>query len=252
MGKRSSRGLIALVAAAAALVASQAAVGSAQAATTVAVAPASSTCCISNPFGETNIWAPTTVFVYKDIPAFSLRPGDTIDFDLTSTNDIDIQLQIDLAPATTNGGNQNAGSFTQVVPNSQLPASPRGDTVAGDYELRFTATAPFDFPGGGLLIRFSHPGGAFAGDLDAGGSGVAPYAGPSDSSGHFVEEEIRDPDGVYPWTGDTYPFISGFRLDIADVPPTPPAGPGTPRKNCKKRHHRSVVSAKKKCKKKRR
>ena len=227
----------------AALIGGQAAIGSAQAATTVNVNPATpGNDSQSAPFGESDVWAPYTVWIYKNVPSFSLQPGDTVSFDLSSLNNVDIQLQIDMAAATVNGGDQNAGSFTQVVPNTQVPANPRGNTVTGDYELTFTATAPFNFAGGGLLIRFGHAAGAFATDADGLGSGVLQNdALSTDASGNFVARTLRDADGVWPWTGDEYlGSIGGFRLVIADVPATttPPSTSTTAptKKKCKKKH----------------
>ena len=254
--RRSTRGLIAIAATVAALIGGQVAMGSAQAATTVNVNPATpGNDGQSAPFGESDVWAPYTVWIYKNVPSFSLQPGDTVSFDLSSLNNVDIQLQIDMAAATVNGGDQNAGSFTQVVPNTQVPANPRGNTVTGDYELTFTATAPFNFAGGGLLIRFGHAAGAFATDADGLGSGVLQNdALSTDASGNFVARTLRDADGVWPWTGDEYlGSIGGFRLVIADVPATPPPAPSATaptKKKCKKKH-RSAAAAKK-CKKKRR
>jgi hypothetical protein len=254
MSRDRSRGVIALVAAAVALVAGQAAIGSAQAASTVTVAPTSPTMGIqSAPFGESDVWDPYMAWAYKNIPAFSLKSGDTVSFDLTEQNDVDIQLQIAMAPTTTNGGDVNSGSFTQIVPNTQVPADPRGNSTLGDYELTFTAQAPFNFSGGGLLIRFGNPGGAFATDSNTagiGGSGNVALA--TDSSGNFVGREVRDADGAAPWTGDPYADgIGGFRLNIADVPAPPASAPtATPKKKCKKKHKRAASA--KKCKKKRR
>jgi hypothetical protein len=237
------------------LIAGQAAIGPAQAATTVSVTPTSPVAPIyGTPFGESETWAPSNVWVYKNVPAFNLKAGDTLAFDLTAQNNVDIQLDIAMAPTTTNGGDLNATGFTQVVRNTQIPANPMGNTTTGDYELTFTAQAPFAFPGGGLLIRFGNPGGAFATDVNDPGSPVeGNTAQPSDPSGQFVERIVRDADGVAPWTGDTYldGGIGGFRLNIADVPPAPPP-PTTPKKKkCKKKKHHRAFAAKK-CKKKRR
>ena len=246
-----------MLAALLAIVIGQATIESAQAASTVSVVPTSPVPTIyGTPFGESESWDPYSAWVYKDVPAFSLKAGDTLAFDLTAQNNFDIQLDIALAPTTTNGGDVNAAAFTQVVPNTQIPANPRGNTTTGDYELTFTAQAPFSFPGGGLLIRFGNPGGAFATDPNDPGSPVeGNTAQPSDPSGQFVERIVRDLDGAAPWTGDTYVDggIGGFRLNIADVPPAPPASAptATPKKKCKKKHKRAAVSAKK-CKKKRR
>jgi hypothetical protein len=255
MSRDRSRGVIALVVAAFALVAGQAAIGSAQAASTVTVTPTSPTLTpYTSPFGESQSWAAYMVWVYKNVPAFALKPGDTVAFDLSAQNDVDIQLEIAMAAATTNGGNQNATPFTQIIPNTQTPSNPRGNTTFGDYELTFTATAPFNFSGGGLLIRFGSPGGAFATDPnDPGATVLANNALPTDPSGYFVERDVRDIDGSAPWTGDVYlDGIGGFRLNIADAPPAPPASAPTetPKKKCKKKHKRAASA--KKCKRKRR
>lgn len=255
--RRSIRGLIALMAAAVALMVGQAETGSAQAASTVTVTPTSPTLGVqSAPFGESDIWIAYMAWAYKNVPAFNLKAGDTVAFDLTEQNDVDIQLQIAMAPTTTNGGDLNSGPFTQIVPNTQIPANPRGNSTLGDYELTFTAQAPFNFPGGGLLIRFGNPGGAFASDSTAtgiGGSGNVALA--TDPSGYFVGREVRDADGAAPWTGDPYSDgVGGFRLNIADVPPTPPASTPTaiPKRKCKKKNRRADAVVAKKCKKKRR
>jgi hypothetical protein len=257
-----SRGFIALVATAVALAGGQAMIGSAGAASTVTVTPTSPTMTpYTSPFGESETWGAYMVWVYKNVPAFALKPGDSVAFDLSAQNDVDIQLQIAMAPATTNGGNQNGTPFTQIIPNTQTPANPRGNTTFGDYELTFTAAAPFNFSGGGLLIRFGSPAGAFATDPnDPGATVLANNALPTDPSGYFVERDVRDIDGTAPWTGDAYfDGIGGFRLNIADVqlPPTStplPAPPYVqtpltpPKKKCKKKHKRAAAA--KKCKKK--
>lgn len=256
MGRDRSRGVIAFVAAVVALVGGQAAIGSAEAATTVSVTPASPTMtAYGSPFGESESWDPYMAFVYKNVPAFSLKPGDTIAFDLSHQNDVDIQLQIAMAGTTTNGGDVNAAPFTEIVPSSQVPLNPKGNTTFGDYELTFAAQAPFSFPGGGLLIRFGNPSGAFAADPNAPGSGVLENnALPTDPSGYFVRRDVRDGDGSAPWDDPKYDNgVGGFRLNIADVP-APPATAATTapeKKKCKKKKHKRAASAKK-CKKKRR
>jgi hypothetical protein len=257
-----SRGFIALVATAVALAGGQAMIGSAGAASTVTVTPTSPTMTpYTSPFGESETWDAYMVWIYKNVPAFDLKTGDKVSFDLSAQNDVDVQLQIAMAPATTNGGDQNSGPFTQIVPNTQVPANPRGNTTFGDYELTFTATAPFNFSGGGLLIRFGSPGGAFATDLNDPDAGVlANNALSTDPSGYFVERDVRDGDGVFPWTNDEYlDGIGGFRVNIADAPvpptstgpaPTPalPTAPAPSKKKCKKKHKRAAAA--KKCKKK--
>jgi hypothetical protein len=230
------------------------AVASVQAASTVTVTPTSPTMGIQvAPFGASDVWAAYIAWAYKNVPAFNLKAGDTVAFDLSEQNDVDIQLQIAMAPTTTNGGDVNSGPFTQIVPNTQIPANPRGNSTFGDYELTFTAQAPFNFPGGGLLIRFGNPGGAFASDSNltgVGGSGNVALA--TDPSGYFVGRDLRDADGAAPWTGDFYADgVGGFRLNIADLTPPTASSPTTaPKRKCKKKHKRAAVVAKK-CKKKR-
>jgi hypothetical protein len=199
-------------------------------------------------------WTPYLGFVYKDIPPFQLNTGDTLAFDLGVPNDVNIQMDIAMAPTLTNGGDQPAAAFTNIVGNTQTPANPVGNAVVGDYELGFKAEAPFSFSGGGLIIRFSNPSASFAlGTCTGQAAGGAPG---TDTSGFFVERFAPDANGAYPWDNvSTAPgsTIAQFRL----TPPAPgppaaqPAGPTGQRaaalKKCaKKRSH----TAKKKCKKK--
>ncbi len=124
--------------------------------------------------------------------------------------------------------------------------------MIGDYELQFTSQAPFNFSGGGLIIRFSSPGGAFASDLQQDQTLINDANG-TDSSGFFVKRFFNDADGLPPYGDSDTQGIGGFRLTLLDVPPTPPSGPSTtlPKKKCKKHKKRSAAAAKK-CKKKRR
>src|SRR4029077_14191056 len=89
----------------------------------VVVTPTSPTLGIqSAPFGTSEIWPAYMAWAYQDVPAFNLKAGDTVAFDLTEQNDVDIQLQIAMAPTTTNGGDVNSGPFTEIVPKTQIPA----------------------------------------------------------------------------------------------------------------------------------
>lgn len=244
-----NRGRIAGLALAAllAVVIGQVAIGSAQA-KTITVNPAAPSGNNSFPFGRGDLWTPQMGFVYKNIPAFDLKPGETIAFDLGAQNEVDIQLQIDMAATTVNGGDL-PGAYTTVVPNTQVPLNPRGNAVMGDYELQFTAQAPFNFAGGGMIIRFSNPGGAYASDSASAIPTMLNIADGSDASGFFVERFYGDADGLPPYSLSDPGSIPGFRLSIADVP-VPPAST-TKRKKCKrKKHKRSASIAKKKCKKK--
>jgi hypothetical protein len=166
-----------------------------------------------NPGDPTDVWTPYFGFVYKNIPPFDLKRGDTLAFDLGSPNtDHDIQVDIAMAPAS-NGTDVNTAPFTKVVPNTQTPLSPRGNDVVGDYELAFIAQAGFNFAGGGLIIRISNPGPAFAGDETCDDALVGANSG-ADPSGFFVSRVFTDPDGVSPWAqGDEGP-IGQFRLTL--------------------------------------
>src|SRR5690349_2582744 len=190
------------------------AVGSAASPKTVTVAaaePSTENCWFlyeaSNPGDD---WRPYAGWVYRDVPPFQLKVGDTLAFDTGTTNDHDTQVDIALARTAVNGGDQNAQPFTTVVNNSQTPHNPRGDDVEGDYEMTFTAQAAFDFPGGGLIIRISNPGPAFLPDQTCDGQLVG--NDPSDSGGRFVERVFNDVDGVAPWDGIDDGPLAQFRL----------------------------------------
>jgi hypothetical protein len=158
-------------------------------------------------------WGPNFAFVYKNIPAFALRPDDVVAFDLDAPNDTDIRMDVAMAPTTANGNDVNSGPFTTVATNAEPPANPRGDSTLSNYELRWTASSAFDFPGGGLLIRFSNATSAFASDTtcDAtlGGANSA-----ADASGFFVGRRHSDLDGVSPWDSGDDGAIGQFRLAL--------------------------------------
>jgi hypothetical protein len=210
------------------------------------------------PFGRGIGWTPYAGFVYKNLPAFQLKTGDTIGFDLGAMNDADIQLEIALAAATVNGGDIPAQPFTTVVTNTQTPLNPRGDTTPGTFELRFTAQAPFNFAGGGLIIRFSSPSASYATDMTC-----TPVefelVSASDASGFFVERFYQDTDGASPWSNTEPGPIVPVQFTLADLPVTGVTGVTGPTgqraaalKKCKKKAHRNHWTKKKlrKCKKK--
>ena len=245
---------VVLLAATAMLVVGQATVASAGAAQTVTVAPTGSPD-LGNcyPFGRANPgqWEPFMGFVYMNVPAFQLKTGDVIAFDTDHVNDADPQLQIELAATTANGGDTPALPYTTVVTNTQTPANPTGDTTVGNFELRFTAQAPFSFEGGGLIIRFSNPSASYQTDATCTGDLVGAPA--SDPSGKFVKRFYADTDGLPPYPNFDMADIGAFQLTIADVPssPSPPSQP-VAKKKCKKHKHHAAASAKKHCKKKKR
>jgi hypothetical protein len=175
------------------------------------------------PFGQGGPgedWTPYFAFFYKNIPAFKLKKGDRLAFDLGAPNiedpSSDIQMDIAMAPTTTNGGHEESRPFKTIVRNTQTPRNPRGDSIVGNFELSFKATPKktFRFPGGGLIIRFSNPSAAYRADdtCDA----VLVGTSGSDPSGFFVgRTDPPDEDGVAPWdvpqSGDT----GGFQIEKA-------------------------------------
>jgi hypothetical protein len=180
-------------------------------AATVTVAPKSTDSSNCLPFGS-GAWAPNAGFIYKNIPAFTLARGDTIAFDTKSANDTDIQFDVGLSPTTVNGGDIPTGAFTKVVSNTQQAASPRGDTTVGDFDLKYTVQAPFSFPGGGLVIRFSNPSAAFAADNTCPTVDSLVGADATDTSGFFVDRFMMDPDGLAPFDNEGNMYIGAFQV----------------------------------------
>ncbi|MAF83374.1 MAG: DUF11 domain-containing protein [Gammaproteobacteria bacterium] len=163
--------------------------------------------------------SPYMGFIYKDIPAFDLTVGDIVAFDLTAVNDFNIELDIEMAATTVNGGTTEAGPFTKVVSNTYTPLSPRGDTINGNFDLRFLVDNTFSFTGGGLIIRFSNGSTAYRADNQT-CSQVGVVATSSDTSGYFVQAFWGDEDGISPWspipaTPLQLEFIGGFQITDA-------------------------------------
>jgi Zn-dependent metalloprotease/subtilisin family serine protease len=157
--------------------------------TNVAIIPTSATSignCI--PFGGNTEYG-FTGFIYRDVPAFVLVPGDRLRFDLGFTNNVEVRRNIYIAAANLNpvagGGTQNvqAQSWLKIVSDTQVPTNPRGNTIVGDYELTYTAESAFSFSGGGLIIAFgAAPPGSYS---DPGCDQVLIYTSSSDASGNF-------------------------------------------------------------------
>jgi len=169
------------------------------------------------PFGRSTN-GPYTGFIYQNIPAFSLLPGDSLAFDLAGTvpNDNPIEYDIELAPTTVNGGSEASGTFTKVVSNTQQAAVPNGDTILGNYELAFIVEAPFSFSGGGLIIRFTNPGVNFTGDASC--DQVLHWGDPGDASGFFVQRFWGDTDGLFPYQGGDASTVGAFRVGVLAEP----------------------------------
>jgi hypothetical protein len=157
----------------------------------IPASPTSVSNCI--PFG-TNTDFGFTGFIYRDVPPFTLRPGLKFAFDLGAENDVDIRRNIYFAVPNKNPEPVGCGfdvtsqgiralAWTKVVSDSQIPLNPRGNFVKGDYELSYTAEAPFSFPGGGFIVGFGgSPPGTFA---DFGCEQVLVTTDCNDASGHF-------------------------------------------------------------------
>ncbi len=206
----------------------------------VAVVPASPTL-ISNciPFGN-NVNFDFTGFIYRNVPAFGMLTGDTFSFDMGALNSTDIRRNIYFATANINpgpaviaaGGNVvsqgvAATSWTKVASDTQIPLSPKGNGVSGDYELTYTAEAPFAFSGGGLIVGFGgSPPGAYA---DSGCEQVLVTTTSSDSSGQFYSRFFSKPDQTLGVLDDIVLFLgaSGSFLGgiiIHDSGPQPVGG----------------------------
>ncbi len=154
--------------------------------------------------------SPFMGFLYQDLPAFQLREGDILAFDLSALNDFDIELQIDVAILDTGTG--EAGEFTRIVSNTQTPTSPRGDEIVGNFDLQFAVEDSFDFPGGGMVLRFSNGSAAYQADVTCSQVGVVTVD--TDSNGFFLGAFWGDTDGVAPWENISQGsgLIAGFQV----------------------------------------
>lgn len=168
---------------------------------------------------EGPLWKPSMGFVYRNVEPFELSVGDTISFDIQmrpgDPDTLGFLAQVDLALAHAPDPNnpfkpaERAGSDFTLVANGGVAASP-GDRTLGNYDLTFTADAPFSFPGGGLIIRVSEPLGPLASRtflqcLPVIVADVAP-TGTNRLVGTFMQEP-----GEYPWRFEN-------RLDTPGVP----------------------------------
>jgi uncharacterized repeat protein (TIGR01451 family) len=157
--------------------------------TTNRISPASPTTvgnCI--PFGGNTDYG-FTGFIYRNVPNFSINPGDRLKFDLGAMNDLDIRRNIYIAQANINptagGASQGvrALGWIKIVSDSQIPTNPRGDVTVGNYELTYSIEASFSFSGGGLIIGFGgSPPGSFA---DNTCDQVLVWTTANDASGNF-------------------------------------------------------------------
>jgi hypothetical protein len=184
--------------------------------TVVTVEPDSPTVGNCFPFGDGDTWLNYMAFFYVNVPAFNLQPGDILAFDLGAQNGADPQLQIEMA--THDGAtwpNTDASSpYTTLVTNTQTPENPNGNTIVGDYELRYTVEAPYSFPGGNLIIRFSNPSAAYRTHTSC--DQVLVRANASDTSGFFLGRTYNDDDGSAPWDSSSTSSIGGFQVEAQE------------------------------------
>ncbi len=152
-------------------------------------------------------WGPYFVFFYQNVPRFELQPGDSIAFDLGLPNNVDIEVQIDLAihDGVPLPNTAAVGPYVTVASNTQTPINPRGNSTIGDYELEWIAEAPFSFPGGYLAVRISNPSPSYS--LDGYANYNLAFGNASDTSGYFFGRAWRDADGIAPW-----PFFDALEI----------------------------------------
>lgn len=111
------------------------------------------------PFGCPDTYGPHAGFIYKDIAAFTLNPGDIIAFDTGGIqNDKELHFDLSLAATAVNGGKiADSSGFTLV---SSLGSGFYGDSVVGNYDIAFVVNTTFTFAGGGLITDFLNTNGA--------------------------------------------------------------------------------------------
>ena len=156
-------------------------------------------------------------FIYKNIPAFKLKVNDTVAFDLIAANDVPQQMDISMVATTVSGGDLPAGAFTTVVPNTVSPSG-TGNTIQGDFDLAYKVATPFNFAGGGLIIKFSNPSATFDADTVSQFVTQDLATTSADPSGLFAHRFFQDNDGGAPWSQLEQDRILGFRVNIAAVP----------------------------------
>ncbi len=151
---------------------------------------------------DITLWLPYMGLVYRNVEPFELSPGDTIAFDLRA--DLGFLPQLDLALAHAPDPNDPTrpadlpGSDFTLVANDVI-ASRGGNAMVEDYELAFTADAPFSFPGGGLIIRFSEPRGELAQRTNDMCLDVITADTQPTGTNRLVATFVRDADGEFPF-----------------------------------------------------
>lgn len=142
-------------------------------------------------------WQPHLGWVYDNIPAFTAAAGDTLAFDANPFASNTYHMDIAFGTGTLGAGGRvedvsfDGASFATVVDDgiASSGGSP-GPGALGDFDIEFTLTDGYSFPGGVLVIDFS------AGDRP--GVPVLDFAG--------VARQVGRNDGTVP--GD--PFLGRY------------------------------------------
>ena len=167
------------------------------------------------PFGAGGLYGPHAGFAWRDVPAFSLRAGDQIAFDLSATNDVPIQADLALAHASLDGGDEpDANGFVTLATGT--PVDNNGNASIGDFELAWTTIADWDFPGGGLIVRVT-PTGPFASDDTCTGVMTGADALNPDEPG--VSRFWSDADGNWPWENTDTLRVATLRITFVGRAP---------------------------------
>lgn len=172
---------------------------------------------------ENPLWPPAMGFVYRNVEAFELKPGDVIAFDIQmragDPNDLGFRPQLDLAlahvsdPLVPFRPDDLPGSDFTMVADDAI-ASGAGNRVVGDYDLAFTVDAPYSFPGGGLIIRVSDPKGPLATKTTADCLPVIAADRQPSGSNRLVGTFTNEPD-EYPWSfenANASPYVPYVRI----------------------------------------
>jgi hypothetical protein len=115
----------------------------------VANAPNTNSYC--NGLTQTANWEPFSIFRYKNLPAFSMRIGDTLAFDITDTIPFPTTMS-DSNPLYKSVAFATPAEVYSTVVTQNCIGTP-GNSIIGDFDLRLPISAPFTFLGGTLLIR---------------------------------------------------------------------------------------------------
>lgn len=101
----------------------------------------------------TTTWKPSYFMVYKNIPAFIMKPFDTVSFDLALPSNVNITRTLEMAAIDLN--NMTEKEEYRVIAFEQTAVNFVGNTQRGDFETTFVCGIEYAFPGGGLVIKIT-------------------------------------------------------------------------------------------------